>query len=101
MKYQTETLIATSRTEIARMRFSDWWRGKAGWVLEKFHSPARIKEFEFVDPETNETLYLYTSRSYSVLCVGDRRFYFDRITGAFDGTSEPADRISGRVEFRD
>src|SRR5438874_1333599 len=101
MKSQAETLIAISPTKIARMRFSDWWRERAGWVLEKFHSPARIKEFEFVDPETNEMLYLYTSRSYSVLCVGDRRFYFDRITGAFDGTSERADRIPRRVEFRD
>jgi hypothetical protein len=74
----------------------------AGWSLEVFHAPARLEPFEFVDPLTNETLYVYTDRLYSVLCVGQRRFYFDRITGAYDGASlEFPDRIAGRVELSD
>jgi hypothetical protein len=61
-----------------------------------------LKPFEFVDPETNETVYVYTDRLYSVLCVGQRRFYFDRITGAFDGTSlELSDLVSGRIKLSD
>lgn len=82
------------------MKLRDMVRNIAGWSLEKFRAPARLKPFEFVDPETNETFYVYTDRLYSVLCVGQRRFYFDRITGAFDGTAlELTDRVAGRVEL--
>lgn len=101
MNSHSETLLVTSQSEKMRLHFMDWCRERIGWVLEKLHSPAKIKEFEFVDPETNETVYLYTSRSYSVFCIGDRRFYFDRITGSFDGTSRTPDGITRRVEFRD
>jgi hypothetical protein len=101
MKSHSEALLVTSQSQKMRLHFKDWCREKIGWVLEKMHSPAKIKEFEFVDPETNETVYLYTSRRYSVFCIGDRRFYFDRISGAFDGTSTTPDRVSGRVKFCD
>jgi hypothetical protein len=73
----------------------------AGWCLEKFKAPARLKTFEFVDPVSDETVYLYTSKRYSVLSVGDRRFYFDRVSGKFDGISAPASLVSGRVELGD
>lgn len=65
------------------------------------HSPALLREFEFVDPETDETIYLYTSGLYSVLCVGSRRFYFNRVNGKFDGTSAPSDSVARRVELAD
>ncbi len=65
------------------------------------HSPARLRPFEYVDPNTDETLYLYTDKRLSVLCVGDRRYYFDRITGKFDGVSERMMNVSGRVELSD
>ena|SRR5579872_1478661 len=95
-------VLATNRWVIMWMTLRDAVRNTAGWSLEKFRSPARLKPFEFVDPETNETTYLYTDRLYSVLCVGQRRFYFDRITGALDGTSlELPDLVSGRVELSD
>ena len=62
-------------------------RNGFGWYLEKTKAPAKLKVFEFVDPTSDETIYLYTSKAYAVFCVGDRRFYFDRITGKFDGVS--------------
>jgi hypothetical protein len=65
------------------------------------HSPALLREFEFVDPETDETIYLYTSGLYSVLCVGSRRLYFNRVSGKFDGTSAPSNRVARRVELAD
>jgi hypothetical protein len=65
------------------------------------HYPALLREFEFVDPATDETIYLYTSNLYSVLCVGSRRFYFNRISGKYDGTSAPSDCVSRRVELAD
>jgi hypothetical protein len=83
------------------LKAKDFFVEMLGWGLERIHSPARLKTFEFVDPETEETVYLYTSRLYSVLCVGSRRFYFDRITGKYDGTSAPPDRVTGRVELAD
>jgi hypothetical protein len=92
--------ISTNRLQIVWMRLRDAARDVAGWSLEKLRTPARFKPFEFVDPETNETVYVYTDRLYSVLCVGQRRFYFDRITGSFDGTGlELSDRVTGRVEL--
>jgi hypothetical protein len=73
----------------------------AGWCLEKLKAPARLKPFEFIDPASDETVYLYTSKRYSVLCVGERRFYFDRINGKFDGFSAPASLVPDWVEFAD
>jgi hypothetical protein len=85
---------------IAWLRLRDRMQGLIGWGLERFHTPARLKPFEFVDPDTNETFYVYTDRLYSVVCVGQRRFYFDRITGAYDGTSLGLpDLVTGRVEL--
>ncbi len=72
-----------------------------GWCLERFKAPAKLRPFEFVDPATDETVYLYTSKRYSVLCVGERRYYFSRVSGNFDGMSAPASLVPGWVEFRD
>lgn len=84
-----------------------WLRARAGivdvigWYLERFKAPAKLKTFEFVDPATDETVYLYTSKRYSVLCFGERRFYFDRVSGNFDGMSAPASLVSGWLKFGD
>lgn len=78
------------RTRIAWARAKDAVRNGIGWCLERVGAPARLRVFEFVDPASNETVYLYTSRMFSVLCIGERRFYFDRISGNFDGVSSPA-----------
>jgi len=59
-----------------------------GFMLEVFHAPAKIREFEYIDPVTNETVYLSTGARYSVLHVGPKRLFFDRVTGQFDGTGE-------------
>lgn len=95
------TLITHDRRTCAKLRVKDSLKNIIGWCLEKFGAPAKLKVFEFVDSASNETVYLYTSKGYSVLCIGDRRFYFDRITGNFDGVSTPASSVSGGIEFRD
>jgi hypothetical protein len=95
-----ESMVVTSRRGIAS-RVKEKWRNIVGWSLERLRSPALLKHFEYVDPATNETIYLYTSPIYSVLCVGSRRFYFDRITGQYDGTSALPDGVAGRVELPD
>lgn len=71
-------------------------------LMERFHLAARIKEFEYVDPNTNETVYLSTGAQYSVLHVGDKQYYFNRFTGGFDGTSASLEeRVSSGLELCD
>lgn len=83
------------------MRAKELCRYLVGWCLERIGAPARVKVFEFIDPVSDETIYFYTSTRYSILCVGDRRLYFDRITGKFDGVSTTSDSIAGRLELSD
>lgn len=93
--------FADSILSLGWLRVKDAFMNGVGWCLEKSKTPAKLREFEFVDPETDETVYLSTSKRYTVLSVGSRRFYFDRVTGRFDGTSAPACLVSGGIEFRD
>jgi hypothetical protein len=96
-----QQVFIENRSFIAWLRLKDTFANITGWCLERIGAPARLKEFEFVDPETDETVYLFTDKRFAVLCVGSRRFYFDRLTGKFDGTSAPACSVPGWVEFRD
>ncbi len=95
--------ILERRWQAAITRFRVGVRNGVGWCLEKLKAPAKLRVFEFVDPTSDETVYLYTSKAYSVLCVGDRRFYFDRITGKFDGVSSPpaALRVADGLKLSD
>ena len=87
----SSTLVRQKSIFLAFSRIiRDSVRDVAGWYLEKSKAPARLEVFEFVDPQSDETIYLYTSRRYSVLCIGATRLYFDRITGKFDGVSSPS-----------
>lgn len=93
-------LFATSRAEITWLRFTDSLRNALGWALERLHIPAQIKEFEFIDPETNETIFLSTGRRYTVLHIGGKRFFFDRVTGILDGTcTSLQERVSNGLEL--
>ena len=62
-----------SQITVESLRERLWLRAKSalldglGWCLEKTGAPAKLKEFEFIDPETNETIYLSTGIRYSVL----------------------------------
>jgi len=94
-------IITDSRSGRLWLRTGAGFRNTIGWCLERFKTPAKVKPFEFVDPATDETVYLYTSKRYSVLCVGERRYYFDRVSGNFDGISAPASLVPGWIEFGD
>jgi len=73
-----------------------------GAGLEFVNAPAKIKEFEYVDPETNDTVYLSTGARYSVLHVGDKQFFFERTTGRFDGTcTSLVERVADGLELCD
>lgn len=95
-------VFTESRPRTAWMRLRDMVADSVGWCLDSVGAPAKLKVFEFVDPVSDETVYLYTSKRYSVLCVGKRRFYFDRISGRFDGVSSPAtDSVAGGLKLSD
>lgn len=100
LKNQDQIVFEDSAFQLF-FRLKDFARRVLGWYLERTGRPAKLHTFEFVDPDTDKSVYLYTSTHYSVLCIGDRRLYFDRITGKFDGFSAPASVISGGIEFRD
>jgi hypothetical protein len=94
--------IFSPRPKSVLFQMKDAVRNGIGWCLEKSKAPARLRIFEFVDPASDETIYLYTSKRYSVLCVGERRFYFDRITGKFDGVSSPPElRVADGLKLSD
>jgi hypothetical protein len=97
------TTQITAQRHSARLwlRLKTMARNTFGWCLERFKAPAKLKPFEFVDPATDETVYLYTSKRYSVLCFGERRYYFDRVSGKFDGISAPASLVSEWAKFSD
>ena len=98
MDTSTSTEGRDSRTSVIR----GWIRQVCGVALEFLHAPAKIREFEYIDPSTNETIYLATGARYSVLHVGDKRLFFDRITGRFDGTGTLfQERIVDRLQFTD
>jgi hypothetical protein len=102
MNSQAETLFVTSPVRLLGLRLRDLWREGFGRVLEMMHAPAKIKEFEYVDPITNETVYLSTGARYSVLRIGDRHFFFNRLTGRFDGTGTSfQEGVVARLEFLD
>jgi hypothetical protein len=68
--------------------------------MNLIHSPARLKEFEYVDPISDQTVYLSTGARYSVLHIGSLKLFFDRATGRFDGTlRSPEENVADRLEL--
>ena len=94
-------VFITSRVARWKLAAKDALLDSLGWAMNRINSPALMKPFEYIDPDTDETVYLYTDKRLSVLCVGSRRYYFDRATGKFDGVSARVLDVSGRVELAD
>lgn len=95
-------LLVTNRWNHVRLWAKDHFLEGVGWGLEKLRAPAQLKEFEFVDPETNETIYLSTGRRYSVLHIRGKRFFFHRISGVLDGTcTSLQERVPNGIELSD
>ncbi len=98
----SKMLLARDKWNLVWLWVKDRFLDAVGWGLEKLRAPARLKEFEFVDPETNETIYLSTGRRYSVLHIRGKRFFFNRASGVLDGTcTSLQDRVSNGLELRD
>ena len=50
-------------------------------------SVAKIKPFEYDDPQSGLRIAVTVSPRFSVIHVGEKAYYFTRATGEFDGTS--------------
>lgn len=73
-----------------------------GRAMDATHRPAKIREFEYVDPISDQAVYLSTGSRYSVLHIGSVKLFFDRATGRFDGTCRSLEeRIADRLELLD
>jgi hypothetical protein len=95
-------VLTANRAQIMWLRCKDSLANMIGWCLEKSKAPAVLKEFEFVDPETNETIYLATGHRYTVLHVRGKRFFFHRVSGVLDGTcTSLQERVPNGFELRD
>jgi hypothetical protein len=91
----------TNRSQLMWLGILSAVRETIGRALEALHLPASIREFEYVDKD-NETVYLSTGARYSVLHVGDKRYFFNRLTGRLDGTcTSLQERVADGLELRD
>lgn len=95
------SIFVQQRRQLWWLRAKDAVLNAIGWAMNKIHSPARLKPFEYVDPDTDETVYLYTDKRLSVLCIGERRYYFDRVTGRFDGVLSSVMDVAGGIKLAD
>jgi hypothetical protein len=95
------SIFLQSRRSRWTLKMKDALLNGIGRAMNWVHSPAALKPFEYIDPVTDETIYLYTDKRLSVLCIGDRRYYFDRITGKFDGVLSSVVDVAGGIELAD
>ena len=95
-------LMAQRRRQISWLGVKSAALDFTGRAMNLIHCPARLIEFEYVDPISDETIYLSTSARYSVLHIGRLKLFFDRATGRFDGTCRSLEEsISDRLELLD
>jgi hypothetical protein len=95
-------LTIQGRRQISWLAVRNAVLGIVGRTMNLLHSPARLKEFEYVDPVSDQTVYLSTGARYSVLHIGSLKLFFDRATGKFDGTCRSLEeRIESGLELFD
>jgi hypothetical protein len=87
--YSGQSLRLSGRWTLLWLSIRNHLDALMGAWREKTRASARLRHFEYVDPHSSESVSLTTSREYSVLSIGGRRFYFGRISGNFDGVSCP------------
>jgi hypothetical protein len=67
--------------EILRSRIRRW----IGRTLTRVGAPGAIRNIEIFDELTHQRVEVSVSGSYTRIRVNGRDFYFDRITGRYDG----------------
>jgi hypothetical protein len=76
---------ATARaapTDILRSRMRQW----AGRALNWLGAPGAVKDVALTDKLTGQRVSVNVGELFVRFSVNDRDYYFDRITGRFDGS---------------
>ena len=73
--------------DIARSRV----KAGVGRLLNKMRVPAAIQPIEIVDKITNQHVAVAVDDLFVRVSVDGRDYYFDRMTGRFDGTGSAPD----------
>ncbi len=91
LRFPTERIARTARGGATWLEI---WAGRArqclGRVLNRIGMPGAIRPMEFKDKLAGQHLAVSIGELFVCISVSGRDYYFDRITGRFDGTgSEP------------
>ena len=73
--------------DIARTRM----RAGVGHLLNKLRVPAAIRPMEVIDEVTKQHVAVAVDDLFVRVSVNGRDYYFDRLTGRFDGTGNAPD----------
>lgn len=68
--------------DVLRGRFRLW----VGRCLNHLHAPGAIRNVSINDPLSGQQIDIAVQSSFVKLTVNGRDYYFDRLTGKFDGT---------------
>jgi len=61
-------------------------KASAGALLNRIRVPGMIVPMEIVDSVTGQTINIIVNSRFTLVRVNDRDYYFDRLSGRFDGT---------------
>lgn len=75
-------VFGATRWDIFRTRLA----ARLNNFLNKTGIPGAIQPFSWNDPVTGNMVIVTVKGGYTRLSVNGRDYYFDRITGSFDGT---------------
>ena len=89
-------LIQGTGDEPQPLQFNATWfqkkrsraRDAVGRLLNLFKLPAFIRPMKYNDPVTGNDIEITISPTFTRVNVNGRDYYFNRLTGAFDGTGQ-------------
>lgn len=55
-------------------------------LMHRFGCPGFVRPMEIHDPVTRDTFTVRQNATYTVITLNGRDYYFDRVSGEFDGT---------------
>jgi hypothetical protein len=91
LRFPSERIVRAARGDATWIEI---WLGRTrqwlGRVLNRASAPGAIREMEFKDQLADRHIAVSVGELFTCLSVNGRDYYFDRLTGRFDGTgSEP------------
>jgi hypothetical protein len=92
VRFPAERIVRSGRGGATRL---DIWFGRirqwVGSILNSLGVPGAIRAMEFRDKLTGQSLAVSVGELFVCISVNGRDYYFDRITGSFDGTGAGPD----------